>query len=73
MVDLILRPSTLSPGRPWSLQLRYHECCGPTEYHTLCRLSDNEAREVIRAGAPFWLFGNPDRREDDPKTIPKIE
>jgi len=26
MVDLVLRPSTPSPGRPWSLQLRYHEC-----------------------------------------------
>lgn len=73
MVDLILRPSTLSPGRPWALQLRYHESCGPTEYHTLCRLSDNEAREVMPAGAPFWLFSDPNQRGDNSRTIPKIE
>jgi len=46
---------------------------GPTEYHTLSRLWDNEAREAMRAGAPFWLFGDPDQRGDNPKATPKIE
>ena len=62
MVDLILRPSGLLPGKPWALQLRYHECCGPTEYHTITRVSDEVAREIIRAGTPFWLFGDPDEQ-----------
>ena len=59
MPDLILRPSTLKPGKPWVLQLRYHDCCGPTESSTLAYVSDDQAREVIEAGAAFWLFGDP--------------
>lgn len=57
--DLILRPSDLVPGRPWALELRYH---GPveTEYVTLCRLTDEYAREVAAAvGDEVWLFGKP--------------
>jgi hypothetical protein len=54
------------------LQVRCHEICGPTEYHTLCRLSGAEAREVIRAGKPFWRFGDPDRPEPS-NAIPKVE
>jgi hypothetical protein len=58
---LILRPSGLEEthNKPWSLQLRYHD--GPeTNYVTLCRVSDEGAREIIDAGAPYWLFGEPD-------------
>ena len=61
MADLVLRPSTLSPEKPWCLQLRWHECCGPTEYLTVARVSDEVARDIIRAGAPTWLFGDPDK------------
>lgn len=65
MVDLVLRPSGLpeSAGKPWSLQLRYHDCCGPADYHTLLRVSDEVAQEIIKAGAPEWLFGEPDWNE----------
>ena len=63
MPDLILRPSTNVPGKPWALQLRHH---GPaeTEYHTIARVSDEIAREIIKAGAAFWLFGDPDKKDD---------
>ena len=62
MVDLILRPSGLpeSANKPWSLQLRYHESLGPTEYVTLVHVSDETALEIMRAGKPSWLFGEPD-------------
>ena len=69
MPDLILRPSHLDPKRPWALQLRYHDCCGPTEYVTLCHVSENSAREIIRAGAPFWLFGDPDKGRETRREV----
>jgi hypothetical protein len=62
MPDLILRPSGLEGGKPWSLQLRYHESLGETEYDTIADVSDEVAREIIRAGKPFWLFGDPDKK-----------
>ena len=47
MPDLIIAPASPALTRkPWALRLRYHDCCGPTEYHTLCYLTDNEARDV---------------------------
>lgn len=58
MPDLILRPSGI-PEKPWSLQLRYHESLGETEYLTLARVSEETAREIIEAGEPYWLFGEP--------------
>ena len=63
MADLILRPTALIPGKPWALQLRYHESLGETEYVTIARVSDERAREIVKAGAPFWLFGDPDAKE----------
>ena len=62
MVDLVLRPSGLpeKENKPWALQLRYHECLGPTEYETLCTVNDHNAKEIIRAGKARWLFGEPD-------------
>lgn len=63
MPDLILRPSGLIDGKPWALQLRYHEGLGETEYRTIARVSDDVAREIIKAGAPEWLFGDPDERK----------
>lgn len=65
MADLILRPSGLVDGKPWALQLRYHGMA-ETNYHTIARVSDEVAREIIAAGTPFWLFGDPDER----KTLP---
>lgn len=61
MASLILRPSGLPErvNRPWSLQLRHH---GPAEtsYDTLARVDDDTARAIVDAGAPSWLFGEPD-------------
>jgi hypothetical protein len=62
MPDLILRPSA-DKARPWALQLRYHDSLGPTEYHTLACVTEGEAREVIKAGAAFWLLGDPDAKQ----------
>jgi hypothetical protein len=60
MTDLILRPSGMTdPTRTWALQLRYHDSVGETAYRTLCRVSDEVAQEIERAGAPFYLFGAP--------------
>ena len=59
MPDLILRPSEAVPGKPWALQLRWHECLGETEYHGLGRLDDGTARAVAAAGPPAWLSGEP--------------
>lgn len=58
LMDLILRPSGHVEGKPWALQLRHH---GPaeTEYQTIARVSDDTARNIIAAGAAFWLFGEP--------------
>lgn len=58
MPDLILRPSGLA-SHPWSLQLRFHESVGETDYHTIARVSDEVARKIVEAGAPYWLFGEP--------------
>jgi hypothetical protein len=59
MPDLILRPSTLVEGKPWALQLRYHDSCGPTDYHTITGVSEETARAIAEAGAPYYLFGDP--------------
>lgn len=60
MVNLVLRPSgiTEAQGKPWALQLRWHDL-GGTDYQTLCRVSDHTASEIMEAGAPYWLFGEP--------------
>lgn len=62
MVDLILRPSGLEEkhNKPWSLQLRNHSSVGEYEYLTLACVSDDTARDIIAAGNPRWLFGEPD-------------
>lgn len=70
MVDLVLRPTHGDEKAPdtkdkWSLQLRWHESLGPTEYRTLCRVDDRAAREIIRAGKADWLFGDPDKHMTD--------
>ena len=59
MPDLILRPTALIEGKPWALQLRYYESLGEIEYVTLARVTEERAREIIKAGAAFWLFGEP--------------
>ena len=61
MVDLILRPSGLDEmhGKPWALQLRFAGMPS-TSYQTLAHVSDETAQQIIEAGAPFWLFGEPD-------------
>ncbi len=64
MPDLILRPAggPEPSDKKWALQLRYHESLGETEYITIARVTDPAAREIIKAGAAFWLFGDPDAR-----------
>jgi hypothetical protein len=63
MADLILRPSGFA-DKQWSLQLRYHDSVGPTEYVTLWRGSEGTAREIVSAGAAYWLFGEPKEPTD---------
>ncbi|MEH2695638.1 hypothetical protein GFL93_12570 [Rhizobium leguminosarum bv. viciae] len=60
MVDLILRPSTIDPKNSFALQLRLHESLGETEYYTLCRISDGVAEDIVRAGAPYFMFDEPE-------------
>lgn len=59
MVDLVLRPSTLVEGKPFALQLRWHDSLGETEYYTIARVSEGLAEDIIRSGAPHWLFNEP--------------
>lgn len=75
MVDLILRPSSLStnPRVRWALQLRYHESCGETEYVTLCRVGDATAQEIARAGEAYWLFDDPTVRPDWKTELDRLE
>lgn len=64
MSDLVLRPAGGPEPitKPWALQLRYHESLGETEYVTIARVTEPVAREIIKAGAAFWLFGDPAER-----------
>lgn len=58
---LCIKPSGLpeSADRPWNLVLRQHDLAG-TDYHFICRLTDEQAQLIIDAGAPRWLYGPPD-------------
>lgn len=60
-MDLCITPSRLpeSKGRAFRLMLRYSEGA-ETEYMHIAYLSDETAQEIIKAGAPFWLHGEPD-------------
>ncbi|PYE89653.1 hypothetical protein [Phyllobacterium leguminum] len=64
MADLVLRPSSHYPDKPFALQLRHH---GPveTEYRTLCRVNRSTADEIINAGGAFWLLGEPKEASND--------
>lgn len=59
MTDLIVRPSGHPAPKEYSLQLRWHDSCGPTEYATIAYISEDTAREIVGAGKPYWLFGDP--------------
>ncbi len=60
MPDLILRPSGLTEDRKkWALQLRFHESLGETEYYNIAFVSEDMARDIVKAGKPHWLFGEP--------------
>lgn len=61
MPDLILRRA--NHGGKVHLELRDH---GPAEtsYRTIATVSYETALEIAQAGAPYWLFGEP-----DPKAI----
>ncbi len=67
MPDLVLRPAGGPPphdhSKAWALQLRWHESLGEVEYRTIARVSEPVAREIIAAGAAFWLFGDPAERK----------
>lgn len=64
-MDLILRPSGHAPPKGWSLQLRDH---GPaeTDYYTIPHVGSDMARDIVAAGACFYLFGGPDRAGTKP-------
>jgi hypothetical protein len=59
MVDLILRPSDRNHEKPFALQLRDHQMA-ETAYHTIAYVTREMAFEIIAAGAPTWLFGEPE-------------
>ena len=59
MPDLIIRPSERNKDKPYALELRFHDCCGPTEYQSLCHVNEETARNIIEAGKAEWLFGDP--------------
>lgn len=62
--ELILRPSTRYPSRPWALQLRV---AGPAEtsYAPIGHVSYNVACILVDEGYAHWLFGDPRERGDD--------
>lgn len=63
MSDLILRSFGLSPpGKPYALQIRKHESLGETEYYTICYVSLEMGKEIVKAGAPYWMFGEPQEK-----------
>lgn len=66
MPSLILRPSGLPErvNKPWSLQLRFPGM-PETTYLTLAHVSDEVAQQIIEAGEPYWLFGEPDWESRD--------
>ena len=58
MPDLVLTPR--SDGK-FGLQLRYHDLSG-TAYQHIATVSEETGREIVRAEACFWLYGDPSRR-----------
>ncbi len=65
MPDLILRPSDYVPGKPWALQLYYRDCPSPTAFYTITHVSNDIARDIVRAGAAVWLRGISNERAPD--------
>lgn len=61
MVDLVLRSSSRNIEKPFTLQLRWHESSGETEYQDLCQVNEEIAKEIIKAGQAIWLFGKPEK------------
>jgi hypothetical protein len=64
MISLVLRPSGIEdPAKAWALQIRDYACQGINpDYHTICHVSREMADLIIEGGAPYWLFGDPDRK-----------
>lgn len=63
-MELVIKPSGFpeSKGKPWLLCLRVHDL-GGTDYLPLVYVSDAVAKDIIEAGAPSWLYGEPDWAE----------
>ena len=68
MPDLILRPRIIhtdgAPVTKYALQLRFYESLGETEYYDIAVISLDVARDIVRSGAPSWLFGEPKEQEN---------
>lgn len=62
MTDLIVRPTGMPAPRDYMLQLREAHC-GGTDYETIAYISEQTAREIVDAGAPYWLHGDPALRQ----------
>lgn len=59
MPDLVIRPSGKEAPKDWSLQLRFHESLGPTEYQTIARVSRDTAVAILNAGGAISMFSDP--------------
>jgi hypothetical protein len=57
MTDLILRKDNKVPDKPYHLQLRFHDCIGPTEYQHLCFCDADTAQAIVDAGKAYWFCG----------------
>jgi hypothetical protein len=63
MADLILTETRLAGDKAVRLSIRQADC-GHTEYEHVAYLSLDRAREIVEAGAPYWLHGDPAIRTD---------
>ena len=58
MISAELRIDYLNLDKPFLLIRREHHC-GGTDYYTICRLHEDDARLLAKEGIS-WLLGEPD-------------
>lgn len=64
MISIVIKPSglPLSQGKPWHLAIRQHDL-GGTDYSTICRLNDDQAKLLAEEKQVSFLYGAPDWNE----------